>query len=84
MLFDLEPAVSRRWETLTAAGIAFGLPGGTFLRKLFTSHPHEVCAADPLTIVMVVLPPGVVALLAGFRAASRATRIGPANARHAE
>ncbi|MGH9868103.1 MAG: ABC transporter permease [Candidatus Polarisedimenticolia bacterium] len=62
---------------LTLAGVALGLAASLVLTRLMASLLFGVRATDPLTLVAVALILSVVALLASWVPARRATRVDP-------
>ena len=69
-------------ESLVIAGIglAVGLPAALALARLLASSLFGVTAHDGPTIASTLIVPAVVAALAGFLPASRASRIDPIRA----
>ena len=67
------------WQGLmtVALGTAFGLLGSFLLTRTMRSLLFEVSPNDPLTIVGVALLLTVVAMLASYIPAHRATRVDP-------
>jgi predicted permease len=62
---------------LSAVGIAVGLGGALALGRLLRSLLFEINAEDPVTFVGVVILLAIVALLACYIPAQRATRVDP-------
>jgi putative ABC transport system permease protein len=62
---------------LTLVGIVLGLIGGFALTRVLQSHLYEVKPTDPLTFASVVLLLVIVALLACYLPARRATKVDP-------
>ncbi len=62
---------------MTAAGIAAGILGTLAISRVFTSQLYGVSATDPLTFAATALILLVVALVACYVPARRATRIDP-------
>ena len=65
---------------LAAAGVAAGAAGSLAATRLVSSMLYGVNPADPLTFILAALFLGVVALLAAWLPAFRATRIDPISA----
>jgi len=67
------------WKTLRLAliGVAVGLIASLALARLIASLLFETAPTDPLTFVAMVALLGVVALLAGYLPARRASKIDP-------
>jgi len=70
--------VLRQGLTLVGVGGAVGLVGALALSRVLQSQLYEVRAADPVTLVGVVLLLGTVAFVATLVPARRATRVDPA------
>jgi predicted permease len=70
-------AHAARW---TAAGAVLGVVGALFTARLLQSMLYRVSAADPATIVTVVVMLSGVALLAAWIPSRRAARVDPAQA----
>jgi ABC-type lipoprotein release transport system permease subunit len=62
---------------LVLTGACIGLLGSLALTRVLTSMLFEVEPTDPLTLAAVTLSPCVVALLACYIPARRATKIDP-------
>jgi len=62
---------------LTLAGVAVGVIGALALAKLIESMLYEIPPRDPATYVIVCVTLSVVALLASYIPALRATRVDP-------
>ncbi len=69
---------------LTATGIVVGLGGAIALTRLMSAMLYETSAADPLTFGAAVVLFTLVAMLASYVPARRATRIDPLEALRAE
>ena len=65
---------------LTLVGIAIGLTGALALTRLMSSLLYQTSATDPVAFVVSALLFTVVAVLASYLPARRATRIDPTNA----
>jgi putative ABC transport system permease protein len=74
---DVLKLVMRQGLALALAGIAAGLAGAFALTRLMSTLLFEVSATDPVTFVSISLLLVVVALLACWVPARRATRIDP-------
>ncbi|HYY98768.1 MAG TPA: FtsX-like permease family protein, partial [Pyrinomonadaceae bacterium] len=74
---DILRAVIRQGMTLALAGVLIGLAGSFFLTQLMSSLLFGVTGRDPLTFVAVSLILSVVALLACYLPARRATKVEP-------
>jgi putative ABC transport system permease protein len=61
----------------TGIGVALGLAGSFILMRSLQSMLYEVGAADPLTFAVVALLLLIVALLAAYLPARRATKVDP-------
>jgi predicted permease len=62
---------------LTLIGIGIGVPGALGLSQFVKSQLFGISPADPLTIVIAAVVLGLVALLAGYIPARRASRVQP-------
>lgn len=69
--------VMREVLVLVGSGIALGLAAAFGLSRLITSQLYGLTPNDPLTIAGAAAILGVVALLAGYIPARRATRVDP-------
>jgi putative ABC transport system permease protein len=69
--------ILRQGMTLSVAGIAIGLAAALLLTRLMQSLLYQVRPADPVTFVAVPLILLVVALVASYVPALRATRVSP-------
>jgi putative ABC transport system permease protein len=78
--FDVLKLVLGKGILLTAAGLVVGLGGAFALTRLLSSLLFGVKAIDPLTFSVVGALLGVVALLACYVPARRATKINPIEA----
>jgi predicted permease len=74
---DLLQLVVGQGMTLTLIGLVIGVGAAFALTRLITKLLFGVSATDPLTFVVIPLLLAVVALLACWIPARRATRIGP-------
>ncbi|HEX7050754.1 MAG TPA: ABC transporter permease [Longimicrobiales bacterium] len=75
---DVLRYVLRRGAVLAAAGIAVGLAGAFAAARLLRGFLFGVGPADPATFAAVPIVLAVVALLASYLPARRATRVDPA------
>jgi putative ABC transport system permease protein len=69
--------VLRETLWMVAIGIAIGLPAALAATRLISSRLYGLSATDPLTIIGAALVMLVVAMLAGFIPARRASRVDP-------
>ncbi|MGA3024985.1 MAG: ABC transporter permease [Bryobacteraceae bacterium] len=74
---DVQRMVVRRGLTLAIAGVAFGICGSLMLSRLLASLLYGVNATNPLMLAAVSVIMLVVAVLASWLPARRATRIDP-------
>ncbi|NJD20542.1 MAG: ABC transporter permease [Gemmatimonadetes bacterium] len=72
--------VLRQGLALTGAGVVLGLAGAAAGTRILERFLHEVSPTDPLTFVAVALGVGMVAALASWLPARRATGVGPLEA----
>jgi ABC-type antimicrobial peptide transport system permease subunit len=73
-----------RAARLAAVGVAIGIIAALFATRWLSALLYEVSATDPITFVAVPLLFLVVAVLASYAPARRATRIDPVRALRAE
>jgi predicted permease len=72
--------VMREVLMLVGTGMVIGLAAAWGLRRAVSSQLYGISASDPITIVAAATLLGVVALLAGYIPALRATRVNPVRA----
>ena len=77
---DVLVLVVRQGLGLVAVGLALGIVGALAAARVMTGLLFGVRATDPLTLVAVTLFLVIVALLASYLPARRATRIAPVTA----
>ena len=76
--------VLRRAAVVTAAGLVIGTGLALLLTRLLAALLYGVKPGDPMTFVTVAVLLGVIALVAGYIPARRATRIDAIAALRAE
>jgi putative ABC transport system permease protein len=76
--------VLRRGMLLTSLGLAAGLVGAFALTRFLSSFLFGITATDPATFAGVSLLLGVIAILASYVPARRATKVDPLVALRAE
>jgi predicted permease len=81
---EVARAILREALILALIGIGIGLPAVLFTTRVIESHLYGISANDPLTLAAVVGVLVVVALLAAWLPARRATRVDPMIALRAE
>jgi putative ABC transport system permease protein len=74
---DVLLLVLRQGMAFAASGLALGLIGAVAATRLLTSMLFQVKPGDPMTYIAVVVLLGVVALLACYFPARRASRVDP-------
>lgn len=74
---DILSLIMRQAMLLTIIGIVIGLVGAYALTKLMTSMLFGVTATEPTTFLLVAAGLGIIALLACYLPARRATKIEP-------
>jgi predicted permease len=77
---DVTWLVMREVLMLVGAGVTLGLVGAWGLTRLVRNQLYGITPNDPITIVAAALTLGLVALLAGYIPARRATRVNPVTA----
>lgn len=75
--YAVRRSVFRQGSVIIGIGISVGLLGAFLLSRLLRSMLYGVAATDPLTFVLVPVTLALVALLAGYLPARRATRVDP-------
>jgi predicted permease len=81
---DVLSLVLRRAAVVTAVGIVIGAVSALLLTRLLTALLYGVEPGDPVTFVSVAVLLGVIALVAGYIPARRATRVDAIAALRAE
>ncbi|MGH9852126.1 MAG: ADOP family duplicated permease, partial [Blastocatellia bacterium] len=81
---DVRTMILRQGLALLFIGIAIGLAGAIAATRAMTSLLFEVSATDPLTFIVVALLLTMVALLACYLPAGRATKVNPITALRSE
>jgi putative ABC transport system permease protein len=76
--------VTRRGVALALAGIAFGIAGALASTRVLATLLYEVKPGDPATYIVIPVGLAVVALLASYIPARRATRVDPSLALRAD
>ncbi len=84
MSADILGLVLRRALLLASAGIAMGLIAITALHRILSSFLYDVSPLDPFIFAGVIVILTIIALLASYVPAWRATRIEPTEVLHAE
>jgi putative ABC transport system permease protein len=74
---DVVALVLRQGMTLAIVGLGIGLVGAFAGTRVLSSMLYEISATDPTTFVGVCLLLGMVALLACYIPARRATKVDP-------
>jgi len=69
--------VLREVVTLTLAGILLGVPAALAMSRLIESQLFGLSSTDPLILSLAAIALTLIALLAGYLPARRATRIDP-------
>jgi ABC-type antimicrobial peptide transport system permease subunit len=81
---DVLGMVLREAGILVAVGVVAGIPGALIASRLLTSQLFGVSPFDPLTLIGSALLLSLVAILAAFVPARRASRIEPIRALRTE
>jgi len=76
--------VLRRGVSLTAAGLLIGTVGALVTTRLLSGLLYGVSPTDPVTFALVLTIAGIIATLACYIPARRATRVDPGIALRAE
>ena len=74
---DVQAMVLKQGARLTLAGIVIGVTGALVLSRLMRTLLFGVTPNDPTTYAAIAIVLGLVALLAGYLPARRATRVDP-------
>ncbi|HEX7773126.1 MAG TPA: FtsX-like permease family protein, partial [Pyrinomonadaceae bacterium] len=72
--------VLRETLYLVLAGLLIGVPAALLGARLIASQLFGLSATDPLTLIAAAIVLTLVALLAGYLPARRASRVNPLNA----
>jgi ABC-type antimicrobial peptide transport system permease subunit len=81
---DVQARIVAQTLTLAAAGMAIGVAASWLLSRALEGQLYGVTAADPVTFAAMLVVLTVVAVLAGYLPARRASRIDPLVALRAE
>jgi ABC-type antimicrobial peptide transport system permease subunit len=81
---DVQARIVAQTLTLAVTGMAIGVAGSWLLSRALEGQLYGVTAADPLTFAVMLVVLTVVAVLAGYLPARRASRIDPLVALRAE
>ena len=73
-------SVMRRTLRLAVAGIALGVPAAAIAARLFGSFLFGVAGNEPVTFLVAASVLGLIAIVAGYVPARRATRVDPLTA----
>ena len=77
-------SVMRRTLRLAVAGIALGVPAAAIAARLFGSFLFGVAGNEPVTFLVAASVLGLIAIVAGYVPARRATRVDPLTALRSE
>jgi ABC-type antimicrobial peptide transport system permease subunit len=72
--------ILRESLTLVVIGLLIGVPAALFAAKLISSQLFGLKPADPIALIGATVVLSLVALLAGYVPARRASRVNPLNA----